>query len=134
MKPEKKLSKYIKHFDERKLFKKLKSLSGRLSTQLLYYIFILFYLISNKSVPYKTRIIFIAALGYLILPTDLVSDIIPGLGFTDDAAFIAYAISNASNYITPEVKEKALNMLIKLVGKESAERINFKDYFSPPKE
>lgn len=134
MKPEKKLSKYIKHFDERKLFKKLKSLSGRLSTQLLYYIFILFYLISDKNVPYKTRIIFIAALGYLILPTDLISDILPGLGFTDDAAFIAYAISNASNYITPEVKEKALNMLIKLVGKESAERINFKDYFSTPKE
>lgn len=130
MKPEKKLLRYSKYFNERKLFKKLKSISGRLSIQLLYYVFILFYLLSDKSVPYKTRIIFIAALGYLILPTDLISDIIPGLGFTDDAAFIAYAISNATTYITPEVKEKATDMLIKLVGRENAEKVNFKDLFS----
>lgn len=130
MKPEKRLTKFVKYFDERKLFKKLKRISGSLSTKLLYYIFILFQLVSDKSVPYKTRIIFIAALGYLILPTDLVSDILPGLGFTDDAAFIAYAISNASVYITPEIKDKAMNMLIKLVGKDHVEKLNLKDVFS----
>jgi uncharacterized membrane protein YkvA (DUF1232 family) len=130
MRPEKKLIKYSKYFNERRLFKKLKSISGRLSIQLLYYILILFYLVSDKSVPYKTRIIFIAALGYLILPTDIVSDFIPGLGFTDDAAFIAYAISNASNYITPEIKEKAINLMVKFVGSENVEKINFKDIFS----
>jgi uncharacterized membrane protein YkvA (DUF1232 family) len=130
MRPEKKLIKYSKYFNERRLFKKLKSISGRLSIQLLYYILILFYLVSDKSVPYKTRIIFIAALGYLILPTDIVSDFIPGLGFTDDAAFIAYAISSASNYITPEIKEKAINLMVKFVGSENVEKINFKDIFS----
>lgn len=130
MKPEKKLIKYSKYFNEQKLLKRLKSISGRLSIQLLYYIFILFYLVSDKSVPYKTRIIFIAALGYLILPTDFIADIIPGLGFSDDAAFIAYAISNATNYITPEIKNKAINRLAKLVGHENAEKVNLKDIFS----
>lgn len=130
MKPERKLIKYSKYFNEQKLFRKLKSISSRLSIQLLYYIFILFYLVSDKSVPYKTRIIFIAALGYLILPTDFIADIIPGLGFSDDAAFIAYAISNATNYITPEIKDKATNRLVKLVGHENAEKVNLKDIFS----
>jgi len=129
MKDEKFYKEYIRQFDEKKLFKKLKRISGKVGVNLLYYILILFYLTMDKSVPLKTRIIFIAALGYLIVPTDLISDFIPGLGFTDDAAFIAYAVSNATNYITPELKEKALTRLAKLVGEERLDEISFKNLF-----
>lgn len=73
-----------------------------------------------------------AALGYLILPADLISDFIPGLGFTDDAAFIAYAISNATIYITAEIKEKALKRLTDLIGEEKANEIILKDVFQHP--
>lgn len=123
MRPEKKLLNYAKYYNEKKLFKKLKSVSGKLSTVILYYILVLFYLISDKSVPIKTRVIFIAALGYLIIPTDMVADFIPGLGFTDDAALIAYAISTATDFVTPELKERALFTLGKLVGPDGVERI-----------
>lgn len=129
MKPEKKLLRYAKHFDERKLLKKLKQISGKVSINLLYYILILFYLTTDSSVPLKARIIFIAALGYLILPTDIVSDFIPGLGFTDDIAFITYAISSGRNYITPEIKEKALNKLGNIVGPEGREKVSFNSLF-----
>ncbi|HDO27016.1 MAG TPA: DUF1232 domain-containing protein [Bacteroidetes bacterium] len=129
MKPEKKLSAYSKYFNEKKLFKKLKSVSGAISANMLYYILVLFYLVSDKSVPFKTRMIFAAALGYLILPTDLVSDFIPGLGFTDDAALIAFAAGQAVNYVTPEIKAKSLNTLEKLVGCKAAEKVNKKDFF-----
>ena len=130
MKPEKKLLRYVKYFDEGKLFKKLKRISGIVSINLLYYILILFYLTSDSNIPIKIRIIFIAALGYLILPTDLVSDFIPGLGFTDDIAFITYAISSATNYITPEIQDKALNKLSNIVGPEGIEKVNFKKFFN----
>lgn len=123
MKPEKRLSKYTKYFNEKKLFKKLKSISGTLSSNMLYYILVLYYLVSEKSVPLKTRIIFIAALGYFILPTDLIADVIPGFGFTDDAAFIVYAANQAVNYITPEVKAKALKALEKLIGRSGVEKV-----------
>jgi uncharacterized membrane protein YkvA (DUF1232 family) len=129
MKNEKFYKAYIRKFDEKKLFKKLRQISGKIGINLLYYILILFYLSMDKSVPLKTRIIIIAALGYLIVPTDAISDFIPGLGFTDDAAFIAYAVSNATNYITPELKEKALMRLAKLVGEEKLEEISFKNLF-----
>lgn len=123
------MKEYIRHFDENKLFKKLKRISGKISINLLYYILVLFYLTTDKSIPVKTRIIFIAALGYLIIPTDVISDFIPGLGFTDDAAFIAFAISNATNYITPEIKEKALKRLVDLIGEKKANEIIFKNLF-----
>ena len=90
---------------------------------MLYYILVLYYLVSEKSVPLKTRIIFIAALGYFILPTDLIADIIPGFGFADDAAFIVYATNQAVNYITPEVKAKALKALEKLIGRSGVEKV-----------
>ncbi len=123
MKPEKKLLNYSKHYNEKRLFRKLKIISGKISTVVLFYILILFNLISDKSVPIKTRVIFIAALGYLIFPSDLIADFIPGLGFTDDAALIAYAISTATEYVTPDLKERTLNTLGKLVGSEGVERV-----------
>jgi len=60
-----------------------------------------------------------AALGYLILPTDLIADLLPAIGFTDDIAFLSYAISNAREYITPEVKGKAKEKLGQWIDNEA---------------
>ncbi len=38
----------------------------------------------------------IAALAYLILPTDLIPDFLPGIGFTDDAAVFILAFKQLS--------------------------------------
>jgi len=107
MKPKFQIKKYLKYYNESAFRKKLIKLSGKLSNQLLTYLLVLYELIKDKKIPNKTRLIFIAALGYFILPTDLISDFLPVLGFTDDLAFLTYAISTASTYITPEVLEKA---------------------------
>jgi len=107
MQPKFQIKKYLKYYNESAFRKKLIKLSGKLSNQLLTYLLVLYELIKDKNIPNKTRLIFIAALGYFILPTDLISDFLPVLGFTDDLAFLTYAISTASTYITPEVLEKA---------------------------
>lgn len=101
------VNKYLKYYNESAFKKKLLKLSGKLSSQLLTYVIVLYTLIKDKNIPNKTRLIFIAALGYFILPTDLVADFLPVLGFTDDLAFLTYAIGTASTYITPELLEKA---------------------------
>ena len=41
----------------------------------------------------------------------MVADLIPAIGFTDDIAFLTYAISNAQEYITPEVRNRAKEKL-----------------------
>lgn len=48
-----------------------------------------------------------SALGYFILPLDLIPDWILGGGFTDDAAAIAAAIAAVSAHIKPAHKERA---------------------------
>lgn len=121
MKPEKKFKKYSNYYRTGEFKKKLAKVSGKLGTNLLYYLSVLYLLISEKNIPYKTRIIFIAALGYFILPTDLVSDFLPVLGYTDDLAFITYAFATATDYITPEIQEKARKRVDSLLNRGQKE-------------
>ncbi len=57
----------------------------------------------------KTAIV--AALGYFILPIDLVPDVIPVVGFSDDLAAIGAALVIAQAYVDDEVKELAKKTL-----------------------
>ena len=44
-----------------------------------------------------------SALGYLVVPTDIISDLIPGLGFVDDLAFLALTVRELLVNTEPEV-------------------------------
>lgn len=46
-----------------------------------------------KDVSWETIILSIAAIIYFINPIDLIPDFIPGIGFIDDAAVIAFTIT-----------------------------------------
>ena len=41
------------------------------------------------------------AIAYFVLPFDAIPDMLPVLGFTDDAAVLATAIKLVANHITP---------------------------------
>ena len=116
MKRIKKASDYAKHYSESDLFKKLKKASGSVGSQVLYYVLMLYFLIADKTIPMKVRLAFVAALGYFILPADLVADFLPVIGYTDDIALLTFVIGNATNYISPEIKEKAETMRAAIIG------------------
>lgn len=50
----------------------------------------------DPRTPIEAKLIAIAALIYLISPIDIIPDIIPGIGFADDAAAIAAAVASIS--------------------------------------
>ena len=106
---------YSRYFNESRFLSKLGKVGGLLSEKVLYSLFIMYYLLFDKNVPLKVRSVFMGALGYFILPTDLVADFLPVIGFADDIALIAYVITNAIEYITPEVIEKANEQVKKLI-------------------
>lgn len=105
------IQQYIDHYDEIQLLNKLKVVGKKIGSQVILYVIIMVMLLSDSKIPVKVRLVFMAALGYLILPTDLVADLIPAIGFTDDIAFLTYAISSAQEYITPEVRIRAKEKL-----------------------
>lgn len=101
------IGKYINYYNEHDLNKKVLKFGKVIGTKVINWVLILTVLISDKNIPLKVRLMFIASLGYLIMPADLIADFLPVIGFTDDIAFLSYVISSATDYITPEVKEKA---------------------------
>lgn len=60
---------------------------------------------ANTSV--RHRAILGGALAYFVLPTDMVPDVLAGVGFTDDMAALTLAANTVGNAITPEHEEQA---------------------------
>ena len=53
----------------------------------------------------------IGALGYFILPIDLVPDVIPVVGYSDDLAALIMALRSVWINVTPEMKSRAKETL-----------------------
>lgn len=107
MKAPKNLEKYIPHYDAEKFRRKLRRTVRRLGAKAVYYALILFYALQDPQISKKDKGIIIGALGYFLLPFDLVPDFLPAIGFTDDIAALGLAIYKVWNCITPLVKSQA---------------------------
>jgi uncharacterized membrane protein YkvA (DUF1232 family) len=66
-----------------------------------------YYCAFDRQTPRHVQVALLGALAYFILPFDFVPDMLPILGFTDDAAVLATAIRMVANNITPEHREAA---------------------------
>ncbi len=108
-----KLSGYEKYYDENNFLTKLRKLVFRLGEEVVIHVLMLWFLLLSGKVPLKTRLLIMAALGYLVMPADLVSDFIPALGFTDDVAFLTYAFNQTSRYMDESIRKKAVEKLQK---------------------
>jgi uncharacterized membrane protein YkvA (DUF1232 family) len=53
----------------------------------------------------------LGALAYFVLPIDLIPDILPVLGYADDAAVLATALRLVASHIRPEHREAARQAL-----------------------
>jgi uncharacterized membrane protein YkvA (DUF1232 family) len=68
----------------------------------------------DPATPRRVRLTLLAALGYFVLPVDALPDIMPFLGFTDDAAVIAAALAAVAGSITPAHREQARKAMTEL--------------------
>ena len=107
---------YERHYDEGSFWKKVRRVAAQVGAKVLYPALQLYYLLQSKEVPVKAKTLIIGALGYLILPADLVPDFIPALGFTDDLTAIMLALRTVGKYITPDISRQAKEQTDKLLG------------------
>jgi uncharacterized membrane protein YkvA (DUF1232 family) len=66
-----------------------------------------YYCAFDRETPRHVQVALLGALAYFILPFDFLPDMLPILGFTDDAAVLAAAIRTVASNITPEHREAA---------------------------
>ena len=68
----------------------------------------------DPTTPTAAKGMMFAALAYFVLPTDAIPDVLPAIGFTDDAAVIAALIAIVGKNLKPRHKDEARDFLAKL--------------------
>ncbi len=76
----------------------------------------LFYCLQDRDTPTWAKGVIVGALGYLVLPTDLIPDIIPGAGYGDEWGALVAALGAVAAYIKDEHKAKAEAQVTRLFG------------------
>src|ERR1700759_1892633 len=66
-----------------------------------------YYCAFDKQTPRHVQVALMGAIAYFILPFDFIPDMMPVLGFTDDAAVLATAIRLVAGHITDDHREAA---------------------------
>lgn len=107
---------FQEHYSEKKLFEKIIRYAKLAGIKMVYIVLLLFYALKKPNLPVKVRGTIIGALGYFIFPMDLISDLIPVVGYTDDMALLLAALGITAFYIDDEVKIKANEKLKEIFG------------------
>ena len=111
------VEKYGGSYSEDGLWSKITGNMKKAGVNLIYDVLQLFYVAKDPNVPMKIRAAMVAPLGYFISPVDLIPDLMPVVGYSDDAAVIAMAIGIAHFYINDEIRQKAQDKLASFFGK-----------------
>jgi uncharacterized membrane protein YkvA (DUF1232 family) len=73
-----------------------------------------YYCALDRHTPHHVRAVLLGALAYFVLPVDALPDVLPVLGFTDDAAVLAGAIRLVWSHIEPAHRAAAGDALSRL--------------------
>ena len=80
-----------------------------------------YYCAFDRATPLHVKATLVGAIAYFILPTDAIPDVLPVIGFTDDAAVLAAALRLVASHITPEHRTIAREKLTAMLDSPPAE-------------
>lgn len=104
-------NKYEKHYSDESLKDKILKVAKEAGVKVIYGVLALYYILQSDNVSITDKAKIYGALGYFILPIDLIPDFIPVAGYTDDLSAIIWALYAVRNNVTPEIKQKAKDKL-----------------------
>ncbi len=80
-----------------------------------------YYCAFDRETPRHVQAALIGAIAYFVVPLDVMPDVMPLLGFTDDAAVLATAIRLVASHIRPEHRAAAHAALTRGVGDDGVD-------------
>jgi uncharacterized membrane protein YkvA (DUF1232 family) len=73
-----------------------------------------YYCAFDRDTPFQVKAALLGALAYFVLPFDAIPDMMPLLGFADDAAILATALRLVASHMRPEHREAARRAMARL--------------------
>lgn len=98
---------YQKHYSDDDFWSKVGRVLKKAGGKVIYCAILLYCVLKSPSVPEKYKLMIIGALGYFILPVDLIPDFIPVTGYADDLSALIACYKMVKANITPEIKAEA---------------------------
>ncbi len=100
------LKKYEKEYSEEGLWDKIASVAKKAGIKVIYYALLLFYALQSDNVTVAEKALIIGALGYFILPIDIIPDFMVPIGYGDDLA-VMWGLIKKLDCIDEQVKAQA---------------------------
>ncbi|MEK4630289.1 MAG: DUF1232 domain-containing protein [Solibacillus sp.] len=110
-----------KHYSDKKFLNKMVNFGGGLSKKAMNAAAMLYVALKSPDMPKSSKLIVLGALGYFILPFDLVADFLPLAGLTDDTFVILAALGKVYMSITDEMKIEAQDLVEAKFGKADSQ-------------
>lgn len=73
-----------------------------------------YYCAFDRDTPLFVKTTLLAAIAYFVMPVDAIPDMLPVIGFTDDAAVVATALKLVADHMRPEHRAAAQRKLAEL--------------------
>jgi len=109
----------VDKYPRQELALKLKKHATKAGVKIVYSVLLLYYTLQKDNVPVKAKGVIIGALGYFIVPFDLIPDFLPIIGYTDDFGALMMALATVAMYIDADIKSKAKSRLDSWFGEYS---------------
>ncbi|WP_302799561.1 YkvA family protein [Parabacteroides goldsteinii] len=114
------VQKYGTYYSDNRFWKKVERVAKKVGATVLLPVFTLYYMLQDDKVSLQHKAYIVGALGYFILPIDLIPDgILPVIGFTDDIAVMTLVLKLVKDSITSEIKARANARVSEIIGTDN---------------
>lgn len=113
---EKDLEPYRSNYSDEGLWEVLRRHAKRLGIKSVYTILLFYYAFQRHETPRWAKNIIVGVLGYLLTPIDLLPDLTPIIGYTDDLGLLSLGLVAIAGHINKDVREKARKKLADWFG------------------
>ncbi len=79
-----------------------------------------YYCAFDRATPLQVKAALLGALAYFVMPVDAMPDVLPLLGYSDDAAVLVTALRIVAGHIKPEHREAARQALARGLADDRA--------------
>ena len=102
---------YAQYFDDWSFWRTVRRAARRAGREVVVEAITLYPGQRDPDTPAWARAVIVGALGYFVLPTDLIPDFIPGIGFTDDFGAFVVATTCVALHVKQEHRDRARRMM-----------------------
>lgn len=109
-------------FEERSFWSTLSRFAGRIGGAGVRQALTLYFAMRDPDTPRRAKATIAGALGYLVVPIDVIPDVLVGVGYGDDVTALALAAGVVAMHIKPEHRAAARARIEKWSARAQANR------------